>query len=366
MNIEKTFNPALHGLRGVAAMAVVFFHWAQFYPAIPNKLDFEFLGQNWDFSLWFDMGGFGVALFFVLSGYLLGGQLSQKALTKESITRFWQRRLLRIYPAFWFQLAILLVIGIFIGSYHLNTWGDGIRHILLWVNMPPWMMPPLNNVWWTLPLELSFYLFLPLLIFIQRKIGIIKTILFCFLVTIAWRVLIMQLYEGSYFVTVLPILDALPGSLATFSAGMAIVFVPKIDPRFKKILLVLSIIAFYILAKIIDANVDSYWTGHWLLIVFNPVMAIVLATILYTVLSPFCGIRFLSSKAFIWLGEVSFGIYLWHYPILQFMQKFWPELQRDPLQNIGALIICLTATFAIAHFSFRCIEQPIMHWKHRG
>ncbi|RLA00462.1 MAG: hypothetical protein DRQ47_09465, partial [Gammaproteobacteria bacterium] len=91
MNIEKTFNPALHGLRGVAAMAVVFFHWAQFYPAIPNKLDFEFLGQNWDFSLWFDMGGFGVALFFVLSGYLLGGQLSQKALTKESITRFWQR-----------------------------------------------------------------------------------------------------------------------------------------------------------------------------------------------------------------------------------------------------------------------------------
>jgi len=361
--MQTTFNPALHGLRGVAAMAVLFFHWSQFYPNILNKLNFEFMGQDWDFSLWFDMGGFGVSLFFVLSGYLLGGQFIQKKLSKENIIRFWRRRLLRIYPAFWFQLVILLIIGMFIGGYNLNTWGDAIRHMLLWVNMPPWMTPPLNGVWWTLPIELSFYLFLPLLIFIQRKIGIVKTILFCFLVTIAWRALVMQLYEGSYFVTVLPVLDALPGSLATFSAGMAIVFAPKIEPKFKKSLLVLSIIAFYILAKIINANVDAYWAGHWLLIIFNPVMAIVLATILYTVLSPFYGIRFLSSKAFIWLGEVSFGIYLWHFPILNLIQKFWPELQGGSLQNIGALLICLIATFAIAHFSYRCIEQPIMHWR---
>ena len=106
------FNPYLHALRGIAATAVLLFHWYQFFPAAaevarPNVLASTLL----DPTVYLGFGWMGVPLFFVLSGYLLGGQVVGSKLDGAFLRRFWLRRFLRIYPAVWAELVTLLLLG---------------------------------------------------------------------------------------------------------------------------------------------------------------------------------------------------------------------------------------------------------------
>ena len=97
---EKRIIPALHGLRGLAALAVLLFHWYQFFPAAASVIRPErFAGTVLDPTAYLGFGWMGVPLFFVLSGYLLGGQVARVELTGTFLKRFWVRRFLRIYPA---------------------------------------------------------------------------------------------------------------------------------------------------------------------------------------------------------------------------------------------------------------------------
>ncbi|GIR70796.1 MAG: hypothetical protein CM15mP74_20470 [Halieaceae bacterium] len=69
-----------------------------------------------DPTVYLGFGWMGVPLFFVLSGYLLGGQVAHTELDGAFLRRFWLRRFLRIYPAVWAELIILLLLGTVIGG----------------------------------------------------------------------------------------------------------------------------------------------------------------------------------------------------------------------------------------------------------
>src|SRR5690606_11389394 len=104
------FNPRLHGLRALAALGVLIFHWAQFFPVHPQlHAHTQVFGVLWHGSLFVGFGWLGVPLFFVLSGYLLTHQWQSKPLVFANLKRFWWRRFLRIYPAVWLQLVLLLL-----------------------------------------------------------------------------------------------------------------------------------------------------------------------------------------------------------------------------------------------------------------
>ena len=116
-------------------------------------------------------GWLGVPLFFVLSGYLLSTQLGSGTLNRERVVRFWRRRFLRIYPGVWLQLAILALAaaaGIaIVPELSALQWG---ANALLLVSFPDAIAPPANKVYWTLPIELTFYLVLPALVLVQRRV----------------------------------------------------------------------------------------------------------------------------------------------------------------------------------------------------
>jgi peptidoglycan/LPS O-acetylase OafA/YrhL len=68
----------------------------------------------------------------------------------------------------------------------------------------------------------------------------------------------------------------------------------------------------------------------------------------------------------VWLGHVSFGIYLWHFQVMRALVLLWPELWSTPLMSLLALVISLPATLALAALSYYCVERPLMAWgKHR-
>src|SRR5215831_13359527 len=136
----KMRNPQLDVLRGIAVIAVVGHHSA-FYP------------------LWFRVGGFGVDLFFVLSGFLISGLLFAEFKSNESISfgRFFLRRGFKIYPAYFFFLSSFLPFTfrnlrwsdfVFMQSYFPGFWGHG----------------------WTLSVEEHFYLALPLILIASYKL----------------------------------------------------------------------------------------------------------------------------------------------------------------------------------------------------
>ncbi|MDT8408487.1 MAG: acyltransferase [Wenzhouxiangellaceae bacterium] len=355
----------MHGLRGIAALAVLLFHWNGYFPALHEEYArVELFGITWNLFRQIHFGWVGVLLFFVLSGYLLGGQLIEKNLDARTLSRYWARRFLRIYPAAWFQLAILLAVaGLVPGLIATVSWPDLARNFSLWINMPPSMTEPLNGVWWTLPIELSFYIILPAVVLLQRRFGWLTMLVACILITLGWRAVVMHVYSGHNLANVQAVLDALPGSLTAFAFGFAINFVTlNWSTRARFAGLVASVGIYLAMQQWLLANLESYWTGHWMLAVWNPAMGGVVALVVLFILSHDSFSRPFSNRPLVWLGEISFGVYLWHYPVLKVLDIGFGEVWTTPALSAMALAICLVLTLMLAAISYYMIERPVMGW----
>lgn len=369
------FNPALHGLRGLAALAVLGFHWSQHYP-----LANEWLAQwQWGPAPWMNitlplaLGWQGVPLFFVLSAFLLTTQWQHKPLTTPNVLRYTLRRALRIYPAVWLQIGVVLCLLPWLpGLWRPFTASELWQSALLWINMPPTMVAPLNLVWWTLPIEFSFYLALPLLVWLARRVGWVPVVLASFVITVAWRSAVMAWFAGEHMVARLPILDALPGSLATFAAGFALAYVLAANPAgpnnpsdsrrwaTRWPWLLGWLLAYLGLQAGLLSNVDTYWTGHWMLAVWNPLFACVVALGVGAIMTVHRLGRCFSGRAMVWLGELSFGIYLWHFPVLVAMRQMWPSSEQSTALGLLALPLCVVLTLLLAWASHLWVERPAM------
>ncbi|UTF59823.1 acyltransferase [Gilvimarinus sp. DA14] len=363
----SSFTPSLHGLRALAAIGVILFHWNSLFPAL-NKATpgFTIGSATWSVFTPIHFGWLGVPLFFVLSGYLLGGQLKDKSLNRQTLQRFWTRRFLRIYPAVWFQGIILLLASQTFTtiSYHPST-AELFRNAILWVNMPPWMTKPLNGVWWTLPIELTFYVALPMLIVSQRKLGWLTVYLACVTGSIIWRAWIIASNPSTNYVPLLPWLDMLPGSLSSFAAGFAASFLRINNTQTnRRLLLAAGTIGLLALMQLLLINLDTYWQGSFLLMLWNSLAAFMLALILISQTMPTSDNRWrpLSSRPLVWLGEISFGLYLWHFPIQKLVSQSDMLDWSSPAGSLYALLVCTALTIPCAAASFYLIERPIMGW----
>ena len=362
------FNPTLHGLRAIAALAVLLFHWGSsigFFPQARAFMTVTIFNTSWDLGMFLDFGWLGVLLFFVLSGYLLASQLLHRDPGLKKVSRFWLRRVLRIYPAFWLQLVLLLMLaGLFPFMPGLSTAGDISRHFLLWINLPPWMTVPMNSVWWTLPVELGFYLILPLLVLLSDRLGWLKIFAGAMALTICWRYGVMWFYRGENYSAHQAVLDAIPGALSTFCTGVALAYflatrsIPEHKWRYG--LLTVALLLFVTMMYWLWVNLDSYWTGHWMLGIWNPIMGLIIGSLMLALILPLKGFRWISSKPMVWMGNISFGIYLWHYPLLMLLQRTILSEWQSPLLSVLALLITLVATLVLASFSYYFVEKPVM------
>ncbi len=149
----------LDGIRGVAILMVVAGHSVENYSPMGPGL------RRW-LTVFSNPNG-GVRLFFVLSGYLITQLLLQEFARSGSIRlgRFYARRALRIFPAFYAYLIVVAVVSFWSpGGVNLRTWLAAAT--FTWNYAHEWIALPQEGVWrlghlWTLAVEQQFYLFWP-------------------------------------------------------------------------------------------------------------------------------------------------------------------------------------------------------------
>lgn len=360
--LSLTFNPRLHGLRGLAALAVLVFHWADFY-AMYDYL--EALGQEYTGLIVVDymvrFGWLGVPLFFVLSGYLLSDILFKK---QVPLGYFFRRRVLRIYPAVWAQLLLLIALAGFIpGWKHIDLSLNTLANVFLYINLPPINARPINGVWWTLPVELSFYLILPFLVLLCRSIPVWGLFLFSIALSVGWRGGLIGWLDADSYLAHIPKLDALPGMLVYFCAGMVIAktsFMPGSIYRLGGLLG--AVLCMALILVFFRSVMDTYWTGHWFLACSPAILAPCIAAMVWLLSQGVSGFRWLGARPLVWLGEISYGVYLWHFPVLWALATF-SSADMGVGHKMMWLTLCMLITFALAYGSYVLIERPLMKWR---
>jgi peptidoglycan/LPS O-acetylase OafA/YrhL len=380
---------ALDGYRALAALAVVVYHLA-------SPLGWFRLGGDAGVTgaLISNLGNFGVAIFFLLSGFLLYRPFARAALADEpgpATLRFLRHRVLRIYPAYWVALtAAIVLVGV------ANPSGEKYAILYLLVQNYRAGHALLGlGVAWTLVIEVSFYITLPFLAWgirlLGRRAASIAGRMRAQLLGLGLLAAASLLYRFTLAVPSRPFQTThlwLPNFLDWFALGMLLaVCVAWVDlggrlPRWFQALadnwwapVLLAAQSYVVLALLrLDARSGALGGGQEsefemaIRFFFNGVGAFFL--LLPVVLDRDHGDllhRTLGGRSLALLGTMSYGVYLWHTIWIKFIaNRIWDTtLPLDPPFGESALLVVsvFALTFAAALGSFLLIEHPVMRFK---
>jgi peptidoglycan/LPS O-acetylase OafA/YrhL len=299
--LQSKNYPALTGVRGVAIIIVLLYH----------------LGINRllrHFNCWI-LGRLGVDIFFVLSGFLITTLLIKEKITTNhiSLKKFYIRRALRIIPVAYLFLVVMIVIN------NLFKCGIGLKSFVcgfLFVKNLP--ITGINDHWtthlWSLSVEEQFYLFFPLLLLININ----KTAVFTIVMVLSVLVFSLLGFHHVGIFYSIPVLyqfcraimyffwegplTILIGCLFSILSFNGIINVGQLKNKY-----LLSGILF-IIAVIIHSKTFYFYTTYLSEFLFAVLIGFV---ILLSINSDNLFTRLLNSRFLIWMGTLSYSIYIW-------------------------------------------------------
>ncbi len=351
---ESSHLTGLDGLRAVAVIAVVAFH------VVPEVLP---------------GGGLGVDIFFVISGFLITGLLfGERARGGIRFRSFWARRARRLLPA----LAILVVVC---SSAALLIGGDvlvGIGRQVLgaatfssnWLAIAGGSSyfsastPDLFRNLWSLAVEEQFYLIWPfvvLVVYLVRQRWVRFGIFLAVAAASATEMILLyspkvdptRVYYGtdthSFGL-------ALGAALAIATSGMARrpLEWPKWPRRILPAVGTASLVGLIAIAAVIPSDAAPNFQGGLAVVAVLSALAILGAIV------PGSPLGFALDVAPLrWTGKRSYGIYLWHWPVLVLVLAAAPGLQDSPSTGWVPGVATVVITVAVAALSYRFVEEPI-------
>lgn len=347
------YQPALDGVRALAVAAVLLFHGG---------------------VAWLPGGFLGVDAFFVLSGYLITSLLLAERARAGRIRlgAFWLRRARRLLPAL--LLVLLVVVFAFRGLLSAEELvllrGDALAALGYVAN---WRMiyrgddyfaqssapSPLQHTW-SLGIEEQFYVVWPVLVVALFAVAAAKAraalISLCVAGAGASAVIAAVLYtpldvNRAYFgsdarAQALLIGCALAGVLSSRAGS-------RRSARAVTAVGVAGIVGVMVVGWIwAHADGADAWLYHGGFMVGALAVAAVIA---HAALSPQAPVgRVLALPALVWLGRISYGVYLWHWPLFGLING-----ERTGMDGPGLLALRIAATLAVAQASYILIERPI-------
>lgn len=340
--------PSLDGLRAVSIALVVVGHLANGYGL-----------ENGAMRVFFGNAALGVSVFFVISGFLITTLLLREydVTEKISISKFYFRRAFRILPAYYFYLAVVVVLGL-LGELVLPKYAIVSSGFFLWDYWPvkeAWYLDHL----WSLAVEEQFYLLWPFVLLIALHKGNKKLA-----ATIALAVIV-----ASPFIRVATYYLA-PESLQSHLYYM---FHTRADSLMFGALCALTI-NLRVFEKIYQSLANYVWLAALFVLVISPLLtryiggayiyvfgytlegASISLIMIWLIRNPVSKVgRVFNSRLFVQIGIMSYSIYLW--------QTLFLDASNSSVTGIFPLSLLLI--FVCASISFYWVERPMLRLRHR-
>ncbi len=338
-----TYRPDIDGLRAISVFLVILFHA--------------------DLSLF--SGGFvGVDIFFVISGYLITSSINKQMLAASfSFKEFYLRRIRRIIPVLIFILIVVTIPAyLFLFPNDFEGYSRTVLHTMLSTNnFYLWstsndyfatnteMMPLLHT--WSLSVEEQFYVIWPfLLLALHRFLDEKKRMYTVLGVLIAATVLSVYLTAQdrslAYYLLPARFFEMLMGGMLALLWDR----IPKLTKFLKHSLSVIGVILVCLPAVILTK--ESIFPG---LNAFWPCLGAVL--LILTGKGETKGVvnRILEFRPMVFLGLLSYSMYLWHWPIIVFVKYLGYEL------TTAIVISIIATTIILSYVSWKFVEQPFRY-----
>lgn len=335
MSSRDSYRPDIDGLRALAVALVVACHagFATF------------------------KGGFiGVDVFFVISGFVVTRSIESAQIAGDFRFRdFFIKRAKRLTPALFammaatFTFSVLFLIPDDAMEVAKNiAFAAGLSANIYLSKKTGYFAPdadqqPLLHTW-SLSVEEQFYLAFPVVMFVIRRASWrtkVSVLIAIGAVSLAWaEIAVAKAQPGAYFFSQYRAYEFALGAI------VALIPTPRIRPQYREALVAASLVSLVAAGVLIT---DQPWPGLWALV---PTSLAAVAVLLGD------GTRVahatLSNRITLWFGKRSYGIYLWHWPVMFAFRRFGFNTSAD-LLTAAAVSVCVAAV------SYRFIEQPLRH-----
>jgi peptidoglycan/LPS O-acetylase OafA/YrhL len=352
-NLESSNSrvPELDGLRAVAVLLVVAYHYLE---------PFHRKASGWQAAALAParMGWIGVDLFFVLSGYLIASILLANRPSPAFFSTFYIRRFCRILP-----LYVPVVFVLYLAHQRIASSPQPPLYQYLTFTHNFWMASAGNfgnsllAVTWSLAIEEQFYLFLPALIRFNRPRRLIAIVIACIGLAVFLRYCFLSVSGRDAFFAIQVLfptrLDSLMlGVLAAFALFRGI----RIPAGILWVLWIAG--GSWILTAVIYAVSGSQRHGSFLWSAIGPsaIASFCLGTLLLALRGRF---PFLRWRALTYTGWISYGLYLLHQPVLSLVSTLLP------LGRMLLPIVALAVTYVAAALSWELFEKRFVRLGHR-
>lgn len=337
-----TYRPDIDGLRAIAVMSVLVYH------GFPQVL----------------VGGFvGVDVFFVISGFLITRIiLTGLQRGKFTFSQFYARRIRRIFPALGVVLAASLVMGWFVlfpvdfGRLALHTAaGAGfVSNIALWRESGYFdtasEVKPLLHLW-SLGVEEQYYVVWPLLLVLAASVlhRLLAVVLVIAALSFAANILLLNDYPSAvFYLPMTRFWELMVGSILAYVH----VYRPNVAralhaPRFGSALSGLG--ALLLVVALLVTKESMNFPGWWALLPTLGTAALIAAGP-----TAFVNRRLLSNKPIVYVGLISYPLYLWHWPLLTYAR-----IVHGDIPSVAIRVAMLALSVALAALTYHLLESPI-------
>lgn len=327
-------------LRGVAALLVVFHHASGYLSKYSEglvKLDVE-------------IGGSGVDLFFIISGFVIFF-IADKS--NKTISHFLKDRIIRVVPMYWVYTCIMVILVILIPEMIYNTTTFEALHVFKSLFFIPSYHPGLKNqIWpilaqgWTLIYEMFFYCIFSMILFITSKP---LTRLILLLVMLTSFVILGKLFQSTnpFFVTYTSTL------LFEFFGGAIIgyLFIKNKLPHTFFSILIIALGVFGFLSSYFHFGWGESRVREW---------GIPSGLIVFGLVSLEKRHKVPISNTFILLGNSSYSLYLSHLLTLDIFGLLWVQVNIDTAYfHLMMFFLSITLSIVVGILSYRLVEKPL-------
>jgi len=354
---NRSYYPALDGLRGIAILLVVFYH------------NFGFVKQSF-------FGWLGVDLFFVLSGFLITGILLKELDQPNFLRNFYMRRVLRIFPLYYLTLFLFLFVVAPLTKDRI-VWDYYQEHqFYLWTYLQNWLyifhepgQAQALNHYWSLAVEEQFYIFWPLVMLVLRKpkyLLVFISLLLLGVILFRFGLWFYKIENLSYYnlYTFTRIDGICIGCIVALLMHMNNNFIQRHTALIVLIFAVINFLFYFL-------NSFYAFSFPYIGLVGYTTFAMLFGLLLQEAVTGKTKIiNWILNLSFLkFFGRISYGFYIFHWPVYLLMNSYLLPVittnKNSPVAQVSISIIAALVAILISLISRRYFEAYFLNMKEK-